>query len=58
MMNMRNWYSYSAWEPDVQQLRRWANMQRLEGNYVAAQATERLIRKVQRVQAPPRPHAA
>jgi hypothetical protein len=26
-----------------EQLRRWANTQRLEGNYVAAQTTERVL---------------
>jgi len=31
-----------------EQLRRWANTQRLEGNYVAAQTTERTLTELQR----------
>jgi hypothetical protein len=30
------------------QLRRWANTQRLEGNYVAAQTTERVLVQLER----------
>lgn len=38
-----------------EQLRRWANTQRLEGNYVAAQTTERTLAELQRSRAPSHP---
>jgi hypothetical protein len=37
----RWWHDHRS--EDREQLRRWANTQRLEGNYVAAQTTERIL---------------
>lgn len=37
-----------------EQLRRWANTQRLEGNYVAAQTTERVLVQLERPRERPR----
>lgn len=40
-------------ELEVHQLQRLANTERLEGNYVAAQRTEKLISRLKRNPAPP-----
>ena len=46
-MEMSGWFEKNT--PELkEQLRRWANTQRLEGNYVAAQTTERALTELQR----------
>lgn len=46
MSALSRWWSEDrdeARNEDREQLQRWANTQRLEGNYVAAQTTERVL---------------
>ena len=45
MSQMSRWLTVDAEFRD--QLQRWANTQRLEGNYVAAQTTEQMLAKLQ-----------
>ncbi len=46
-MEINGWFEKNT--PELkEQLRRWANTQRLEGNYVAAQTTERALTELQR----------
>ena len=50
MNEMSGWFVNNT--PELkEQLQRWANTQRLEGNYVAAQTTERALAELQRPQA-------
>lgn len=45
-MEISGWFEKNT--PELkEQLRRWANTQRLEGNYVAAQTTERTLTELQ-----------
>jgi hypothetical protein len=44
---LNRWFTGDALELK-EQLQRWANTQRLEGNYVAAQTTEQLLSKLKR----------
>jgi len=53
MNEMSRWFMNNT--PELkEQLQRWANTQRLEGNYVAAQTTERALAELQRPKAPAR----
>lgn len=46
-MEINGWFEKNT--PELkEQLRRWANTQRLEGNYVAAQTTEKALTELQR----------
>ena len=51
---MSRWFTGDALELK-EQLQRWANTQRLEGNYVAAQTTEQLLSKLKRAKTAARP---
>lgn len=48
------WFAGDALELKAQ-LQRWANTQRLEGNYVAAQTTEQLLSKLKRAKTAAQP---
>lgn len=53
-MEINGWFEKNT--PELkEQLRRWANTQRLEGNYVAAQTTERALAELQRPKIYPAP---
>lgn len=54
---LSRWFTGDALELK-EQLQRWANTQRLEGNYVAAQTTEQLLSKLKRSQTASRPPSA
>jgi hypothetical protein len=51
---LNRWFTGDALELK-EQLQRWANTQRLEGNYVAAQTTERALSQLERAKTAARP---